>query len=576
MKMKALIIALGLILASSSLLLAQYPPIPSPTDPDPLPIPTPPAEESAQHPVAKCQNVTKYIGSDCLVEITPDDIDAGSLYYLQRSISKNTFSCSDKGANTITLTLIQPGPFADVDQQLDTATCTATVTIYGDATAACLDKTVSLDASGKAHIEPEALRANGPDDLAIDALFLSRRDFDCMDVGPNPVILTVINKSGTQNSCSATVTVEGKPDAPCTSTRWYVNDEDGNDDNDGRSWQAPFQSLQKAIESAKYGDHIWVAGGTYQPSAYPRNATQTDGSALPENERYYTFHLPDGVQLYGGFAGTENYLSERQIGSHPSVLDGKLDTGPVFHVVSVVKTGAETILDGFVISGGRAAYLGNAILVGGELFSSANGGGIAFSQSEATVRNVAVVNNYARAEGGGISIINASPRLTNVVVAANSSGRQGGGIYVTASAFPRLTNATVANNTGDGGGNGLYVYNVSSQVTLNNSAFFNNGTQDILTGSGATVVGEKTYTQQGPAGYSSPAGFYRLTSNPFVASKDPDGADDVFGTGDDGLQPASSGQLKNAGNITLNSVAVDLLGNSRVGEGEIDVGAYEN
>ncbi|MCB0535708.1 MAG: hypothetical protein KDD14_26115, partial [Saprospiraceae bacterium] len=86
--MKALIIALGLILASSSLLLAQYPPIPSPTDPDPLPTPTPPSEESAQHPVAKCQNVTKYIGSDCLVEITPDDIDAGSLYYLQRSISK--------------------------------------------------------------------------------------------------------------------------------------------------------------------------------------------------------------------------------------------------------------------------------------------------------------------------------------------------------------------------------------------------------------------------------------------------------------------------------------------------------
>jgi len=63
---------------------------------------------------------------------------------------------------------------------------------------------------------------------------------------------------------------------------------------------------------------------------------------------------------------------------------------------------------------------------------------------------------------------------------------------------------------------------------------------------------------------------------PIPSPTDPDGADDVFGTGDDGLQPASSGQLKNAGNITLNSVAVDLLGNSRVGEGEIDVGAYEN
>ncbi|MCB0563851.1 MAG: right-handed parallel beta-helix repeat-containing protein [Phaeodactylibacter sp.] len=572
MKMKALIIALGLILASSSLLLAQYPPIPSPTDPDPLPTPTPPSEESAQHPVAKCQNVTKYIGSDCLVEITPDDIDAGSLYYLQRSISKNTFSCSDKGANTVTLTLIQPGPFADVDKQLDTATCTATVTIYGDATATCLDKTVSLDASGKAHIEPEALSANDPDDLAIDALFLSRQDFDCMDVGPNPVILTVINKSGTQNSCSATVTVEGSPDAPCTSTRWYVNDEDGNDDNDGRSWQAPFQSLQKAIESAKFGDHIWVAGGTYQPSAYPRNATQTDGSALPENERYYTFHLPDGVQLYGGFAGTETYLSERNMGLHPSILDGNQG----FHVVISVSAGAESVLDGFVITGGRATYLGNAILVDGVMVSSANGGGISFSQSSATVRNVAVVNNTASAEGGGIMIIEASPKLTNVTVAANSSSRQGGGIYATASAFPTLTNATVANNTAGNGGNGLYVYNSSSKATVYNSVFYNNGSsQDILNSSGATITGSNNYTQQAPSGYGSPSGFKKLNRNPFAKSSNPDGADNIFGTTDDGLKPGNYSELNGAGNCLLNSTSIDLLGNCRVEDGTMEVGAYE-
>lgn len=530
----------------------------------------------AQVPVAVCKNATKYLGSDCSVQITADDIDGGSTNCKTRVVSKPFFTCSDAGTATDTLTVSNLVFNQTKGLQTLYSKCTATVTIIKDVKATCQDKTVNLDASGMAHITPENVSANDPADPAIDSFFVSKKDFTCMDAGPNPVILTIANKSGSLSSCSATVTVNSNSAAKCSAKRWYVNAQSGSDGNTGLSWSAAFAGLQKAIGSARSGDQIWVAGGTYKPSAYPRNATQLNGAALPVNTRYYTFQLPDGVQIYGGFAGTETYLSERQMGEHPSMLNGDQGTYQVFHVVISVNAGAESVLDGFVITGGRAVYLGNAILVDGVAVSSANGGGIAFAQSNATVRNVAIVNNNATAEGGGIAIIDASPSLTNVTVAANTSTRQGGGIYATASAFPTLTNATVANNVATNGGNGLYVYNSSSEITVNNAVFFNNGSgQDILSSSGATVKGSNNYTQQATSGYGSPAGFHKLKLNPFAKSNDPDGADNLFGTADDGLKPGGSSELNNAGNSLLNNTAIDLLGNCRVDSGIMDVGAYE-
>lgn len=208
--------------------------------------------------------------------------------------------------------------------------------------------------------------------------------------------------------------------------------------------------------------------------------------------------------------------------------------------------------------------------------SSANGGGIIFSQSRALVRNVAVVNNYARADGGGIAVLNASPRLANIVLAGNSADQRGGGLYATASALVSLVNATVANNTAKGGGSGLYVYNESSIVNVSNSVFYNNGSGlDILNESGAILGGEKAYTQQSPSGYDSPEGFYKLAKDPFSNSGGPDGPDNLYGTTDDGLQLSGTSTLKNAGVTWLNNQPMDLLGNSRLNGLAVDIGAYE-
>ncbi|MEQ8705555.1 MAG: LamG-like jellyroll fold domain-containing protein, partial [Phaeodactylibacter sp.] len=100
--------------------------------------------------------------------------------------------------------------------------------------------------------------------------------------------------------------VEGKNDCLVGSVL-YV-DADASGTNDGSSWANAFTDLQDALSlaaSCPNVEQIWVATGTYKPSAYPTPCT---GCAVP---RDYTFQLQDGISLYGGFAGTETMLSQR-------------------------------------------------------------------------------------------------------------------------------------------------------------------------------------------------------------------------------------------------------------------------
>ena len=74
---------------------------------------------------------------------------------------------------------------------------------------------------------------------------------------------------------------------------------------DGTSWTDAFVSLQAALDAASPRDTIWVATDTYKP------LKDASANSFLTDDKTKTFQLVDSVFIFGGFAGTENDISER-------------------------------------------------------------------------------------------------------------------------------------------------------------------------------------------------------------------------------------------------------------------------
>ncbi|MEN6627465.1 MAG: choice-of-anchor Q domain-containing protein [Candidatus Sumerlaeia bacterium] len=210
----------------------------------------------------------------------------------------------------------------------------------------------------------------------------------------------------------------------------------------GSSWSDACPSLQTALAAAKSGDEIWVAKGTYKPT------TGTD--------RTISFVMKDGVNVYGGFFGSEVFRAYRNLKAHETILSGDIGTSSSsdnsYHVV----IGANGILDGFTITGGFGdqSYSRGGGLLSGDVFSKIN--------------NCKFINNYASSGGGGFSYQNYNYRfasvLTNCQFIGNCSyigGGSLGGVVI---------DCLFMNNEASGRGGGAADVNARNCVFTNNIA----------------------------------------------------------------------------------------------------------
>ena len=92
----------------------------------------------------------------------------------------------------------------------------------------------------------------------------------------------------------------------------------------GTSWDTAFKSLHDAL---RFGDpnatQIWIAAGNYYLDSGIGYNSEVN-AAPPHDYRNPFFIQNRDVTIYGGFAGTETSLEQRNIQANPTYLDGNV------------------------------------------------------------------------------------------------------------------------------------------------------------------------------------------------------------------------------------------------------------
>ncbi|MFA6290505.1 MAG: MBG domain-containing protein, partial [Victivallales bacterium] len=313
---------------------------------------------------------------------------------------------------------------------------------------------------------------------------------------------------------------------------------DASGGNSGTSWANAYTDLQNAINNASSGDQIWVAAGTYKPT------TGTD--------RAMSFQMKDGVNIYGGFSGTEISSDQRKWMTNETILNGDINvqgdnTDNTYHVVVAANN---STLDGFIVEKGYAISPTPLMLGAGILIVSkdstiirncqirqntaigpggANGAGIFIDSSSGILIEDCIINqNSTSWEGGGIYSSNSNPTIRRCSFIGNSANLNGGGFKCDSSGSPVIQNCIFASNTTPGNGGGVYIEMVS--VTLENCVFYENSKTavfHVLTGtttlknsivwgnSGTQISGSTTISYSNIQGGFSGTG--NINSDPLFA-----------------------------------------------------------
>ena len=181
--------------------------------------------------------------------------------------------------------------------------------------------------------------------------------------------------------------------------------------SNGADWENAYSSFSNAFFNAEECpiDEIWVSKGVYLPTN--------------NNDRNISFLPPQETSIYGGFAGNESDLNQRDWIENETILSGDIGI-PIKtednskHVVNLSETEEPVLLDGFIIEKGYAKFSGQTDNIGGGIFYHPNTNNPAH-----TIRNTTIRNCYSLDAGSGLAIYGTNPklRLDNVIFESNTS-----------------------------------------------------------------------------------------------------------------------------------------------------------
>jgi len=361
----------------------------------------------------------------------------------------------------------------------------------------------------------------------------------------------------------------------------------GGGTQDGSSWinSLPGTSLQTAINNVTLSGQVWVAKGTYTLTA--------------------SLTMRDDVAIYGGFAGTETSINDRDLANNISIIYG----GSLHNVINNATTLQLTAtLDGFTISGGSYAIL---YTKGGTfnncIFSNNTGYGlycctgnftnckvtnikgtyaIAVYSCGGTFTNLVVTNNQYAVDGNTATFTNCiisnntengistgSANFTNCIISNNLKNgvQQATGTFTNCiisgnqtgimNSQAKFYNCDIINNTISG-------VDASGTCTITNCIIWGNGKQVQYTTSGTTFTN------------CAIQGGYTLTSgdggNNLALNADNGASDGTqFSNIKNDWSLSSSSPCIDKGKPSVNTSTTDILGNVRTTGSVIDIGAVE-
>jgi hypothetical protein len=234
----------------------------------------------------------------------------------------------------------------------------------------------------------------------------------------------------------------------------YVN-QNASGENDGTNWQDAFISLKAACEAAALfpedtPKQIWIAKGTYKPGT-----AQADYFPITANTSYY-----------GGFAGNETSLSQRNTSANPVIISGDLGGGTrslnLFSGRSIIY--GDVLFDGLSFSGARASLStdrsdGSAINI---TLPSVN---------DLTIENCKFTDLQAEGSGGAIYISGGNVTVINTDF-SNCSSLDGTVLYANRNENVTLTEVELRNCDGDVANKGFITFFLTSGlITIKDCVF---------------------------------------------------------------------------------------------------------
>jgi hypothetical protein len=317
-------------------------------------------------------------------------------------------------------------------------------------------------------------------------------------------------------------------DGQRTLPQFYVDASRPDDAGDGRSWLTAKKTIQAAIDESLPYDMIVVTNGIY--------------ASISTADKAITIKSVNGADVTIIDGGGTNRCAT--LGSSSSWTRTTLV--------------GFTLRNGSASSGGGSYYgtLDSCTLAGN--IASSYGGGAYFC----ILNNCVLTGNSASAGGGSWY-----GTLSNCTLTENCASTSGGG-----SCYGTLNSCTITRNSASDGG-GSYNGTLTNCTLTSNSAYSGGGSyggtlNNCIVWMNAIISGETNNYSGGTFSYSCttplPSGTGNLSADPLFR---------LPAAGDFRLSPGSP--CLNAGTNSYAVGAVDLLGNARIQDGTVDMGAYE-